>query len=59
MAATGSAAHQALTGRMTGHYPADPRVRAVLVFGSVSASRSFGLGPVRLALPAQLGREQE
>jgi len=32
----GSAAHQALVSHVSGHYAGDPRVRAIIVFGSVA-----------------------
>jgi hypothetical protein len=50
MTGMGSPAHQALIERVAGHYAADPRVRAVAVFGSVS-------GGTWRALLARLERE--
>ena len=46
MAALGSAAHQALIGRVAGRYEADPRVRAIAVFGSVSTGAWHELSDV-------------
>ncbi|HEY1664063.1 MAG TPA: nucleotidyltransferase domain-containing protein [Trebonia sp.] len=48
MTAMGSAAHQALIGHVTGFYQADPRVRAVAVFGSVSTGTWHELSDVDL-----------
>jgi hypothetical protein len=42
----GSAAHQALIGHVVTHYERDPRVRAVAVFGSVSAGTWHELSDV-------------
>jgi predicted nucleotidyltransferase len=44
----GSAAHQALIERVTGHYEGDPRVRAIAVFGSVGAGTWHDLSDVDL-----------
>jgi predicted nucleotidyltransferase len=46
VATLGSAAHQALIGRVAGHYEADPRVRAIAVFGSVSTGAWHELSDV-------------
>lgn len=48
MTGMGSPAHQALIERVTGHYAADPRVRAVAVFGSVSGGTWHALSDVDL-----------
>lgn len=48
MTGMGSAAHQALIDRVTGHYAADPRVLAVGVFGSVSSGTWHELSDVDL-----------
>jgi nucleotidyltransferase-like protein len=48
MAALGSAAHQALIARVVRRYDADPRVRAVAVFGSVAAGTWHELSDVDL-----------
>lgn len=48
MTATGSAAHQALIARFTAHYQADPRVLAVVVFGSLSTGTAHALSDVDL-----------
>jgi predicted nucleotidyltransferase len=48
MTGTGSAAHQALITRVTAHYQADPRVLAVVVFGSLSTGTWHELSDVDL-----------
>jgi predicted nucleotidyltransferase len=48
MAAIGSAAHQALIGRVAARYDGDPRMRAVVVFGSVSTGAWHELSDVDL-----------
>ena len=48
MTGPGSAAHQALITRFTAHYQADPRVLAVVVFGSVSTGTWHELSDVDL-----------
>jgi predicted nucleotidyltransferase len=48
MASPGSAAHQALIARFTAHYQADPRVLAVVVFGSLSTGTWHELSDVDL-----------
>jgi predicted nucleotidyltransferase len=48
MASPGSAAHQALIARFTAHYQADPRVLAVVVFGSLTTGAWHELSDVDL-----------
>ncbi len=48
MAVIGSTAHQALIARVTAHYQADPRVRAVAVFGSLTTGAWHELSDVDL-----------
>jgi len=48
MAGIGSAAHQALIGRIVARYEGDPRIRAVAVFGSVSTGAWHELSDVDL-----------
>jgi predicted nucleotidyltransferase len=48
MTVTGSAAHQALIARVTAHYQADPRVLAVVVFGSLCTGAWHELSDVDL-----------
>jgi predicted nucleotidyltransferase len=48
MTAPGSAAHQALIARVTAHYREDPRVLAVVVFGSLSTGTWHELSDVDL-----------
>jgi hypothetical protein len=48
MTGTGSAAHQALIARVTAHYRADPRVLAVVAFGSLSTGTWDELSDVDL-----------
>jgi predicted nucleotidyltransferase len=50
MTAPGSATHQALIARVTAHYREDPRVLAVVVFGSLSTGTWHELSDVDLAV---------
>jgi hypothetical protein len=55
MAALGSPAHQALIGQLTGHYENDARVRAIVVFGSVSTGEWHALSDVDLDIVIEDG----
>jgi predicted nucleotidyltransferase len=48
MTAMGSPAHQVLIRQVTSHYEADPRVRAIVVFGSVATGAWHELSDVDL-----------